>query len=53
MQWVWTYLTGTRGSRLIVNHYAPTIEEREKAGRPELVVAGPEPERADPVRTHV
>jgi NADH dehydrogenase FAD-containing subunit len=22
MQWVWTYLTGQRGSRLIVNHYA-------------------------------
>jgi NADH dehydrogenase FAD-containing subunit len=23
VQWVWTYLTGTRGSRLIVNHYGP------------------------------
>ena len=23
MQWVWTYLTGKRGSRLIVNHYGP------------------------------
>jgi NADH dehydrogenase len=23
VQWVWTYLTGSRGSRLIVNHYAP------------------------------
>jgi hypothetical protein len=22
MQWVWTYLTGQRGSRLIVNHHA-------------------------------
>jgi NADH dehydrogenase FAD-containing subunit len=22
-QWVWTYLTGQRGSRLIVNHYGP------------------------------
>jgi NADH:ubiquinone reductase (H+-translocating) len=21
LQWVWTYLTGQRGSRLIVNHY--------------------------------
>jgi hypothetical protein len=21
VQWVWTYLTGQRGSRLIVNHY--------------------------------
>jgi len=32
LQWVWTYLTGQRGSRLIVNHYgaeaaAPAIEE--------------------------
>jgi len=24
VQWVWTYLTGQRGSRLIVNHHAPT-----------------------------
>jgi len=23
VQWVWTYLTGTRGSRLIVNYYGP------------------------------
>src|ERR1700685_91954 len=23
LQWVWTYLTGQRGSRLIVNHHAP------------------------------
>ena len=23
IQWVWTYLTGQRGSRLIVNHYGP------------------------------
>ena len=22
VQWVWTYLTGQRGSRLIVNHHA-------------------------------
>jgi NADH dehydrogenase FAD-containing subunit len=32
LQWVWTYLTGQRGSRLIVNHYgaetaAPAIEQ--------------------------
>jgi NADH:ubiquinone reductase (H+-translocating) len=32
LQWVWTYLTGQRGSRLIVNHYgaetaAPVVEE--------------------------
>ncbi len=25
LQWVWTYLTGQRGSRLIVNHLAPEI----------------------------
>jgi NADH dehydrogenase FAD-containing subunit len=24
VQWVWTYLTGQRGSRLIVNHHAPS-----------------------------
>jgi NADH dehydrogenase FAD-containing subunit len=23
LQWVWTYLTGQRGSRLIVDHYGP------------------------------
>jgi hypothetical protein len=23
VQWVWTFLTGQRGSRLIVNHHAP------------------------------
>jgi NADH dehydrogenase len=28
VQWVWTYLTGTRGSRLIVNHYGPPSRER-------------------------
>jgi len=32
LQWVWTYLTGQRGSRLIVNHYGaqqvkPAVEE--------------------------
>src|SRR5262244_2903825 len=25
VQWVWTYLTGRRGSRLIVNHHGPVI----------------------------
>ena len=29
LQWVWTYLTGGRGSRLIVNHYGA-----EPAGAP-------------------
>jgi NADH dehydrogenase FAD-containing subunit len=23
VQWLWTYVTGQRGSRLIVNHHAP------------------------------
>ena len=38
LQWVWTYLTGQRGSRLIVNYYgaesaAPVIEEAPLALR--------------------
>ena len=27
LQWVWTYITGQRGSRLIVNHHAPRPAE--------------------------
>ncbi|HEX4144734.1 MAG TPA: NAD(P)/FAD-dependent oxidoreductase [Pirellulales bacterium] len=27
IQWVWTYLTGARGSRLIVNHHGPQSAE--------------------------
>ena len=27
VQWVWTYLTGQRGSRLIVNHHPPASED--------------------------
>src|SRR5580700_8001367 len=35
LQWVWTYMTGQRGSRLIVNHYGaepmtPPVEARTK-----------------------
>ena len=26
VQWVWAFLTGERGSRLIVNHHAPANE---------------------------
>jgi NADH dehydrogenase len=35
LQWMWTYLTGQRGSRLIVNHHAsvPVSTEVEKAAR--------------------
>jgi NADH:ubiquinone reductase (H+-translocating) len=29
VQWVWTYLTGQRGSRLIVNHHAADSEQPE------------------------
>ena len=40
LQWVWTYLTGQRGTRLIVNHHAsandgartPSAPERQPAG---------------------
>jgi NADH dehydrogenase len=28
LQWVWTYLTGQRGSRLIVNHYGASVYGR-------------------------
>ena len=35
VQWVWTYLTGQRGSRLIVNHHAP---ESINAPRPPALV---------------
>jgi NADH:ubiquinone reductase (H+-translocating) len=27
VQWVWTYLTGQRGSRLIVNHHASASDD--------------------------
>ena len=29
VQWVWTYLTGQRGARLIVNHHAPATSRRD------------------------
>ena len=33
LQWVWTYLTGQRGSRLIVNHHGaePTQQDPKEA----------------------
>jgi NADH dehydrogenase len=37
VQWVWTYLTGQRGSRLIVNHYGP--ERVKPATESELEVS--------------
>jgi NADH dehydrogenase FAD-containing subunit len=32
VQWVWMYLTGQRGSRLIVNHHAPSSADSRAAG---------------------
>jgi NADH dehydrogenase FAD-containing subunit len=32
VQWVWTYLTGQRGSRLIVNHHGPSSGDSPAAG---------------------
>ena len=31
VQWIWTFLTGQRGSRLIVNHHAPANETKPEA----------------------
>ena len=33
LQWVWTYLTGQRGSRLIVNHHASEAVKAAEAPR--------------------
>ena len=32
VQWVWTYITGQRGSRLIVNHHAPSSADSRGSG---------------------
>ena len=38
VQWVWTYLTGQRGSRLIVNHYAyEHVEPASSNASPEQI----------------
>src|SRR6202162_442432 len=37
VQWVWTYVTGQRGSRLIVNHHGS--QEQKPAGKTDLAVA--------------
>ena len=34
VQWVWTYITGQRGSRLIVNHHGPERTKQETAEAP-------------------
>jgi NADH dehydrogenase FAD-containing subunit len=36
LQWVWTYMTGQRGSRLIVNHYGPQQTQPAIPATPEL-----------------
>jgi NADH dehydrogenase FAD-containing subunit len=41
LQWVWTYLTRQRGSRLIVNHHAS--QERPQAGSPSGAAAAGRP----------
>src|SRR5713101_5123081 len=40
LQWVWTYLTGQRGSRLIVNHHASTNDDARTPSAPERQPAG-------------
>jgi NADH dehydrogenase FAD-containing subunit len=34
VQWVWTYVTGQRGSRLIVNHYGGPRASRSRTNVP-------------------
>jgi NADH:quinone reductase (non-electrogenic) len=44
VQWVWTYLTGQRGSRLIVDHHAPVSQAARAASpadRPALGAGSP------------
>jgi NADH dehydrogenase FAD-containing subunit len=36
VQWVWTYVTGQRGSRLIINHHGS--QEQKPAGKTDLAV---------------
>jgi NADH dehydrogenase len=56
VQWVWTYLTGQRGSRLIVNHRscAPLTSRSESssvtASSSDSRLPGPKPGRKEPVR---
>jgi hypothetical protein len=39
LQWIWTFLTGQRGSRLIVDHHAST-RKRTSAGEAVPAAAG-------------
>jgi NADH dehydrogenase len=36
VQWVWTYVTGQRGSRLIVNHHGS--QEQKPVGKTDFAV---------------
>jgi NADH dehydrogenase len=40
LQWVWTYLTGQRGSRLIVNHHASANDDARTPSAPERQPVG-------------
>jgi hypothetical protein len=39
VQWVWTYVTGQRGSRLIVNHQGSQRGKAATCAHPEAAVA--------------
>ena len=40
MQWVWTYLTGQRGDRLIVNHHGTEVAKPAPDGNVKPAIAG-------------
>jgi len=40
VQWMWTYLTGQRGSRLIVNHHAPVSRAARAASAADYQAIG-------------
>lgn len=46
VQWVWTYLTGQRGSRLIVNHPAVATASQEQPRKPDDKPNDARPEKA-------
>jgi NADH:ubiquinone reductase (H+-translocating) len=53
LQWVWTYLTGTRGARLIVNYYGPQSAKSPTQARSEPVVAENGDAHTDTLKAHV
>jgi len=40
LQWIWTYLTGQRGDRLIVHHHAPPASTPERDTAKQSAVVG-------------